>query len=220
MGIDISPTSVNVMGTRLENPEVCGMRVASPSLGAQEVADSWDKPAGEAYFRFSNLPRSREQLRALPGFEFENWAVLQLGEVLRHHGHNIYAQTNRAKVGDLGLDGRIYLADKVSLPVKRGDLPLMEAAGLRGERQAYLPIQVKNTDKVGRPEIDYFAHCLGRDQRHAGFFIGWDFTRDAHKEIDRLQKLPEGERRFIFPVPVDALIAETFNLELLGLIGG
>jgi hypothetical protein len=32
-------------------------------------------------------------------------------------------------VGDLGLDGRIYIAGSVSIPRTGGDLPLMEATG-------------------------------------------------------------------------------------------
>jgi SAM-dependent methyltransferase len=211
MGIDISPTSCNVMGQRLE--DVCGLRQAPPTMSAREVEESWntDKPL----YRFSNLPRTREQLRQLPGFEFENWAVLQLGQVLQQQGHSVFAQTNRSKVGDLGLDGRIYLADKVSLPHKPGET-------LFGEKQPYLPIQVKNTDQVGRPDIDKFEAALRRDHRKAGFFIGWEFSRtgknSALPEIERLQKLPEAERLFIFPVRVDRLIAEDFNLELLGLL--
>jgi DNA modification methylase len=214
LGIDISPTSCNVMGQRLE--DVCGVKIAKPLMGTEEIANSWntDSPV----YRFSNLPRSREQLRALPGFEFENWAVLQLGQVLQLQGHQVFAKTNQKKVGDLGLDGRIYLADKVSLPVKAGDLPLMAASGISGEKQSYLPIQVKNTDKVGRPEIDKFETALRRDKRQAGFFIGWEFTKDALKEMDRVQKLPETERLYIFPVNVDKLIAEEFNLELLALL--
>ncbi|MCC7479021.1 hypothetical protein IT575_11265 [bacterium] len=218
LGIDISPTSCNVMGQRLE--EVCGLKLAPPTMGTREVEDSWNAPVGERYYRFSNLPRSAEQLRKLPGFEFENWAVLQLGEVLMHQGHSVFARTNRAKVGDLGLDGRIYLADKVSKPLRTGDLPLMEATGAgSGERQKYLPIQVKNTDKVGRPEIDKFESALRRDGRRGGFFIGWEFSKDALKEIERLKTLPENEALYIAPVRVEELIAETFNIELMLLRG-
>ena len=244
IGIDISPTSCNVMGVRLEKPEAqlgCNMRQAPPTMSAREVEDSFDwsarVPAGDSggqggiggqgrppsgcYYRFSNLPRSAEQLRALPGFEFENWAVLQLGEVLKHQGHRVFAQTNRAKVGDFGLDGRIYLADKVSIPRKAGDLPLMEATGAAsGERQKYLPIQVKNTDKVSRPEIDKFESALRRDKRNAGFFIGWDFSagkNSAMSEIERLKKLDEPV--LIIPVRVQTLIAETFDSEVFELMG-
>ena len=254
LGIDISPSSCNVMGARLE--EVCMMRQAPPSMSAEDVAASWnagdrlqgtgdsktgagDRKPGDrgqvtgdskaeaglpvtrnlspvtSYYRFSNLPRTAEQLRALPGFEFENWAVLQLGEVLTHHGHRIFAQANRSKVGDLGLDGKIYLVSNTSLP-RKVDHPLMEKAGA-GEKQPYLPVQVKNKDKAGRPDIDSFAHALSRDERTAGFFIAWDFTSDAYKEVERLHTATAP--RHIFPVRVQALIAETFDLELLELIG-
>lgn len=241
VGIDISPTSVNVMGKRLE--DVCGLRAAPPTMSAREVEDSWNAgrqravdsrqqdqeeqadPAAlptanrllptQAYYRFSNLPRTAEQLRALPGFEFENWAVLQLGEVLRGQGHSVFSQTNRSKVGDMGLDGRIYLADKVQLPRTDSDLPLMAASGISGEKQSYLPIQVKNTDKVGRPEIDKFEAALRRDGRSVGFFIGWAFTKDADAEITRLKRLPAAERLLIIPVPVEHLIAESFDSELM-----
>jgi hypothetical protein len=227
VGIDISPTSVSVMGKRLEDN--CGMKLAPPTMSAEEVAGSWNSrgaaatvppesgqaendgrgaAATQSYYRFSNLPRSAEQLRRLPGFEFENWAVLQLGEVLRSHGHSVFAQTNRSKVGDMGLDGKIYLADKVSLPHKGGET-------LFGERQSYLPIQVKNTDKVGRPEIDKFESALRRDGRNAGFFIGWAFTSDADREITRLKRLSSSERLMIIPVPVEHLIAENFDSELM-----
>lgn len=57
----------------------------------------------------------------------------------------------------------------------------------------------------------------------AGFFIAWDFTRDAHKEIDRLQRLPAGTDDspvHIIPVTVDELLNESFKLELLLLRGG
>ena len=232
VGIDISPSSCNVMGGRLE--EVCTMRQAPPSMSAEDVAQSWNAvlpvggvstsphiggtevpPTGVAYYRFSNLPRTAEQLRALPGFEFENWAVLQLGEVLTHHGHRIFAQANRSKVGDLGLDGKIYLVSNTSLP-RKVDHPLMEKAGA-GERQPYLPVQVKNKDKASRPDIDSFAHALTRDGRVVGFFIAWDFTRDALTEVARLARA--ASPLAIIPVPVQKLIAETFDSELLALMG-
>jgi hypothetical protein len=164
-----------------------------------------------AYYRFSNLPRSAEVLRKLPGFEFENWAVLQLGEVLKHHGRKIRAQVNRAKVGDFGLDGKIYLVNNAS--IKRSD----GKGKLFSEAEDYVPIQVKNKDKAGRPDIDSFSHALRRDERSVGFFIGWEFTKDALAEIQRVGKLEEAQ--VIIPVPVQTLIAETFDTELLALAG-
>jgi hypothetical protein len=224
LGIDISPSSCNVMGGRLENPADllgCDMRQAPPTMSAEDVALSWNAAArGErAYYRFSNLPQTAEQLRKLPGFEFENWAVLQLGEVLKHQGHHVFAQANRSKVGDLGLDGRIYLVGNVSKPRRGTELPLMEHSGAAsGERQPYLPVQVKNKDKASRPDIDEFAHSLERDERDFGLFIAWDFTRDAEQEIQRLRTARSP--KYINPVLVQGLINETFDLEMLELMGG
>jgi len=48
-------------------------------------------------FVVRDLPWSIEQLRKIPPFEFENWAVIALGGV-----------PNKAQVGDMGIDGRIY----------------------------------------------------------------------------------------------------------------
>lgn len=45
----------------------------------------------------SDLPRPSEKLRALPPFEFENWAVIALGGV-----------PNTVQVGDMGIDGKIF----------------------------------------------------------------------------------------------------------------
>jgi len=111
----------------------------------------------------------------------------------------------------MGLDGKLYLVDNVSL-IKRDQETLF------GEKQPYLPIQVKNKDKAGRPDMDSFAHALRRDKRQAGFFISWEFTKDAMKEIERLLRLPAGGEDspvHIIPVRVDELLTESFKLELL-----
>jgi hypothetical protein len=48
-------------------------------------------------FVVRDLPRQASQLREMPAFEFENWAVIALGGI-----------PNKVQVGDLGIDGRIY----------------------------------------------------------------------------------------------------------------
>ncbi len=48
-------------------------------------------------FLVRDLPWSEKQLRELPPFKFENWAAIALGGV-----------PNVAKVGDMGIDERIY----------------------------------------------------------------------------------------------------------------
>jgi hypothetical protein len=44
-------------------------------------------------FVVRDLPRSEENLRAIPPFEFENWAVIALGGI-----------PNKVQVGDMGVD--------------------------------------------------------------------------------------------------------------------
>jgi hypothetical protein len=61
--------------------------------------------------------------------------------------------------------------------------------------------------------------ALQRDGRKQGFFIGWEFSSDAQKEIDRLKRLGGDDARVIFPVRVQSLIAEDFGRELVGLLG-
>ena len=52
----------------------------------------------------------------------------------------------------------------------------------------WFPIQVKQMDKVGRPDIDQFAHAMDRENRQRGFFVAFDFSDDAKRECVRYQK--------------------------------
>ena len=47
------------------------------------------------------------------------------------------------------------------------------------------PIQVKQMDKVGRPDIDAFEAVMEREGeggRQRGFFVSFGYSRDAHDE--------------------------------------
>jgi hypothetical protein len=48
----------------------------------------------------------------------------------------------------------------------------------------WYPIQVKQKDKVGRPDIDSFEAVMTREDRTKGFFVAFDYTDDALREID------------------------------------
>ncbi|NLH14998.1 MAG: restriction endonuclease [Phycisphaerae bacterium] len=48
---------------------------------------------------------------------------------------------------------------------------------------AWYPIQVKQKDKAGRPDIDAFEVVMMREDRTKGFFIAFDFSSDAMHEI-------------------------------------
>ncbi|MCC6322316.1 MAG: restriction endonuclease [Phycisphaerales bacterium] len=147
IGIDISPTACRVMAKRLR--DVCKMRESEPGRRAG------DKNS----FIVRDLPWTVEKLKAIPPFEFENWAVIALGGI-----------PNKVQVGDMGIDGRIF-------PV--GTKPSDAHSMFAGD---WFPIQVKQMDKVGRPDIDQFEAVMAREDRQRGFFIAFGFSSDAEAE--------------------------------------
>jgi|SRR5665213_1104442 len=56
------------------------------------------------------------------------------------------------------------------------------------EECRWYPIQVKQTDKVGRPDIDSFEAVMMREDCDKGFFVGFDFSNDALTEISKFFK--------------------------------
>jgi DNA methylase len=120
-------------------------------------------------FIVRDLPKTEAELRKYPPFEFENWAVVALG-----------GTKNARQVGDMGIDGRIYPIS--AMPERRG-----ARTGEIDFMDEWYPIQVKQTAKVGRPDIDAFEAVLIREERKLGYFVGFDFTGDALFEIDRFR---------------------------------
>jgi DNA modification methylase len=145
IGIDCSPTACRVMADRLK--DVCKLR---------EGKD----------FVVRDMPRREEDLRRMPHFEFQNWAVIAIGGI-----------PNKTKSGDMGIDGRIYPIAAVSKKnaKKPGDFDFMND---------WYPVQVKQQDKAGRPDIDAFETAMQREGRAKGFFVSFAFSSDAMREID------------------------------------
>lgn len=172
IGIDVSPTACRVMAQRLET--VCRLR------------------EGKDFF-VRDLPRDEKQLRAMPPFEFENWAVIALGGI-----------PNKAKVGDMGIDGRIYPVSAIGQKTKKqaGDLPFMDV---------WYPIQVKQKDKAGRPDIDSFEAVMAREDRTKGFFVSFAFTSDALTEINAYFKK---SGKVIIPLTVREILDEEIAMKL------
>jgi hypothetical protein len=54
----------------------------------------------------------------------------------------------------------------------------------RRRNDAWYPIQVKQKDRVGRPDIDAFETAMERAERTKGFFVAFDYSDDALREID------------------------------------
>jgi hypothetical protein len=156
IGIDMSPTACLVIAKRL--------RV---DYGLVEGEKAWR--AGDG-FAVRDLPWSEEQLRKIPPFEFENWAVIALGGV-----------PNRVQVGDGVIDGRIYPVS--ALPEKKrmakAQLDFMDT---------WYPVQGKQKDKTGRPDIDAFEAMMMRNDRTKGFYVSFDYTSDAKQEISAFFK--------------------------------
>ncbi|MFN0069207.1 MAG: hypothetical protein ACKVYV_16425 [Limisphaerales bacterium] len=146
-----SPTACRVMAKRLR--DVCGLPEDEPL---------WKIGRG---FVVRDLPWTPEKLRAIPPFEFENWAVIALGGI-----------PNRTQVDDRGIDGRIYPVG--AAPERRG-----KAKGEFEFTDVWYPIQVKQKDKAGRPDIDAFEAAMLREERTVGFFVAFDYTADALEEV-------------------------------------
>lgn len=153
IGIDVSPTACRVMAKRLRDD--CGLKESEPL---------WAAGRG---FIVRDLPRTEAELRRIPHFEFENWAVIAIG-----------GTPNKAKVGDMGIDGRIFPVS--AMPERRG-----ARTGELDFMDIWYPIQVKQQDKVGRPDIDKFEAAIMREERTKGFFVSFDYTSDAMTEIGR-----------------------------------
>jgi DNA modification methylase len=155
IGMDISPTACRVIAKRLRDKNVCGL---------SDNESLWAVGRG---FVVRDLPQTEEHLRKLPPFEFESWAVLKLGGI-----------ANKAKVGDKGIDGRIYPASVIDNVREKQDDEL-------GFMDNWYPVQVKQEDKAGRPDIDAFETAMNRAKRTKGFFVSFGYTTDAEHEIGR-----------------------------------
>lgn len=172
IGIDISPTACRVMAKRLR--DVCAMRESEAGHRARDTRS----------FVVRDLPWTIEKLRAIPPFEFENWAVIALGGV-----------PNKVQVGDMGIDGRIF-------PV--GTKPSDANSMFAGD---WFPIQVKQMDRVGRPDIDAFEAVMEREDRQRGLFVAFGFTSDAEAEAAAFFKRT---KRVIKLISVQEILDEQF----------
>jgi hypothetical protein len=169
IGIDISPTACRIMARRLK--DFCGLK---------EGVD----------FHIRDLPKTAEELRQYPAFEFQNWAVNALGGI-----------PSRTKVRDKGIDGKLYPVEDIKKEKKEG-------IDLFGDIDRYIPIQVKRTDQVGSPDIESFETAMKRDKRDKGIFVGFSFSRDAEKEVRRIER---AEGLVIDMVTVDEIVQKQMN---------
>jgi DNA modification methylase len=126
VGIDVSPTACRLMVTRMR-----GLGVA---IGENDII---------------GLPKTIEEIRAMPPFEFQNWVVRQL-----------MGRVSAKKSGDMGIDG--YLFDGT-------------------------PMQVKQSERIGRNVVDNFETALRRAKRNKGLIVAFSFGRGAKEEVARVR---------------------------------
>ncbi len=99
IGIDISPTAINIIQRRLKK-----VGIKERALGTIEGID----------YIVVGMPTTVKQVRKLEPFEFQNWVIID----------KMRAKASRKKVGDMGLDG--YLTkdlyhDEAGIQVKQSD---------------------------------------------------------------------------------------------------
>lgn len=181
IGIDISPTACRVMAKRLQDETLL-----------RENEALWKAGRG---FVVRDLPWSEEKLRKIPPFEFENWAVIALGGI-----------PNKAQVGDMGIDGRVFPIS--SIPKPDGGEVREPKLGFMDE---WYPIQVKQRDKVGRPDVDSFEAAMTREDRKKGFIVAFDFSSDALREIDSFFRK---SGKVIIPLTVKEILEEQLAKKL------
>jgi DNA modification methylase len=153
--------------------------------GLQEDERLWKSGRG---FIVRDLPWSEDKLRKIPPFEFENWAVIALGGI-----------PNKTQVGDMCIDGRIFPVSSVAHGKKK-----MAKAQLDFMDEWY-PVQVKQKDKVGRPDIDQFEAMMVREDRPKGFYVSFDYSSDAMREIDSFFRKTG---KVIVPLTVNEILNE------------
>jgi len=147
-------------------------------------------------FVVRDLPWSEEKLREIPPFEFENWAVIALGGI-----------PNKAQVGDMGIDGRVFpVGSELKDPA-----PVSHTKTFGEFLDEWYPIQVKQKDKVGRPDIDAFEAMMTREDRKKGFFVSFDYSSDARREIGAFFKK---SGRIIVALTVQEILEEEIAMKL------
>jgi hypothetical protein len=101
----------------------------------------------------------------------------------------------------MGIDGRIY-------PVAAA--PKKES-GVFDFMNVWYPIQVKQKEKAGRPDIDAFEAVMTRNDCTKGFFVSFDFSSDAVTEI---QSYFRKSGKAIIPLTVREILDEQIAMKL------
>ena len=78
-------------------------------------------------------------------------------------------------------------------------------------KERWYPIQVKQKDKVGRPDIDSFEAMMMREECDKGFFVAFDYSSDAMTEVSQFFKR---SGKIIIPLTVREILDEEIARKL------
>jgi len=133
IGIDISPTAVNLMARRMYKVGVTPDEI-----------------------KLVGMPVTEADLRELKPFEFQNWVIQRFNGTFAPR-----------KSGDMGIDGLSFFN--------------------------HYPIQVKQSDKVGRNIVDNFETAVERSGKTKGYIAAFGFTKGAYEETARAKSVGKVE---------------------------
>jgi DNA modification methylase len=128
IGIDISPTAIEIMRRRLVK-----------------------QTHGACIPSIIGTPTTVDDLRYLKPFEFQNWVINALN-----------GTHSPRKVHDMGIDGYSFFTRD--------------------------PIQVKQSERVGRNVVDNFETAMRRGGHETGYIVAFSFTRGAVEEVARARR--------------------------------
>jgi hypothetical protein len=157
--IDISPTACRVMAKRLR--DVCGLP-ESECFGAPDAASSSATCRGRHFGLRWQAQRDTAFARA---------------------------ENHRLEWRQRALESAVAApALPAHQDVSSSAAPRKQQPGELGLKERWYPIQVKQKDKAGRPDIDAFEAMLMREDCEKGFFVSFDYSSDALPEIESFFK--------------------------------
>ena len=108
-----------------------------------------------------------------------------------------------------------WIIDRISVnqaPRKSGDM------GIDGWTFfVHDPVQIKQSEGVGRNVIDNFETAIKRDHKKRGYVIAFSFTRNAYEEVARVRR---SEGLEIHLIPVAMLLDRLDEVSALMGVGG
>jgi DNA modification methylase len=160
IGIDISPTAC----------EISAKRITSNSRGRNlgEIIQFQDN---RAFYEIKNLP----------AYEFESWAMSALTKLLKEDPNFAKAIGLREVIGK-----DVYsITSGLQADIKLNALSMS------------IPVLVKQKEKIDAKEIEHFAIQLHHHKKNQGIYIAFNFLRSAKDEVEKKEE--EGMQMKLIP---------------------